>query len=349
MSEETEILSDVEALRDRFSDTKTLYREVCALLFFRHGITPTTNKLYQYVRKGTMSTPAEALAKFWDDLRSKARVEIDHPDLPPEVKTTAANAVAEIWRHATAAARDELAAIRIEMQADQERLRHDRAQAEQVAAQTQLDAQRLREQLSAAEAATRQTQAEFEAERRAHVGAIARLQELQSQLEQARAQQQRMQEAFSADLAAAREAVEAADRRSAASDKRALLEIEQERQARSKVDKLVESLRAQLGQVEQRERQAELAAAETAARLQSQHSAAVDAHRAAATLVEQLRGELDDSRRLLTTSREEVSRYRAEAETSRALVERLAPGAAPPSVNSPPPAAKSRRKPRSEP
>ncbi|MCP6390852.1 DNA-binding protein, partial [Klebsiella pneumoniae] len=73
MSTETEILAEVETLKGRFSDTKALYREVCALLFFRYGLTPTANKLYQYVRKGTMSTPAEALAKFWDDLRTKAR------------------------------------------------------------------------------------------------------------------------------------------------------------------------------------------------------------------------------------------------------------------------------------
>jgi len=85
MSTETEILSEVEALKERFSDTRALYREVCALLFFRHGITPTANKLYQYVRKGSMSTPTEALAKFWDELRSKARIEIDHPDLPADI------------------------------------------------------------------------------------------------------------------------------------------------------------------------------------------------------------------------------------------------------------------------
>ena len=35
MSTENEILAEVEALKVRFSDTKALYREVCALLFFR--------------------------------------------------------------------------------------------------------------------------------------------------------------------------------------------------------------------------------------------------------------------------------------------------------------------------
>jgi len=51
MTMETEIQAEVDALRDRFPETKALYREVCALLFFRYGITPTANKLYQFVRR----------------------------------------------------------------------------------------------------------------------------------------------------------------------------------------------------------------------------------------------------------------------------------------------------------
>src|SRR3546814_7609903 len=43
---------DIETLRERFTQTQELYREVCALLFFRYGVTPTANKLYQLVRKG---------------------------------------------------------------------------------------------------------------------------------------------------------------------------------------------------------------------------------------------------------------------------------------------------------
>jgi hypothetical protein len=65
MSTEAQIHADIDALRLRVVDTQDLYREVCTILFFRYGITPTANKLYQYVRKGSMSAPAEALAKFW--------------------------------------------------------------------------------------------------------------------------------------------------------------------------------------------------------------------------------------------------------------------------------------------
>ena len=60
-----QIALEIERLRGQFTETQELYREVCVLLFFRHGITPTANRLYQLVRKGSMSAPAEALRAFW--------------------------------------------------------------------------------------------------------------------------------------------------------------------------------------------------------------------------------------------------------------------------------------------
>lgn len=118
MSTESEIQFEVESLKERFGETKALYREVCALLFFRYGITPTASKLYQYVRKGSMSAPMEALDKFWDELRSKARVQIDHPDLPEALKVAAADAVQTIWRQSMDLARNELAVLHAQAQAD---------------------------------------------------------------------------------------------------------------------------------------------------------------------------------------------------------------------------------------
>jgi hypothetical protein len=333
MSTENEILAEVEALKARFSDTKALYREVCALLFFRYGITPTTNKLYQYVRKGTMGTPAEALTKFWDELRVKARVEIDHPDLPPEIKTVAAEAIAAIWQQATAAARSDLAAIRLELQADQERAREQEAQA-------QAAAEQLRGELEQARHAHQQVQLELETERLAHAGAQARLQQVQEQLELGHAQQRRMQEGFSADLAKAREAVDAAQERAAAAERRALLEIEQERQARSKADKTSEALRGQLAQAESRERQASLEHTEAFTRQQAQLQAAEAVHQAAQAQLKQLEEQVSSLQDRLATSQQQVTRYRTEAETVQGLLERLAP----PAVPTPAPAKPTRKK-----
>jgi hypothetical protein len=62
-------------------------------------------------------------------------------------------------------------------------------------------------------------------------------QEQQRYLEQTRAQHESLRGVFSAELAKAREAVDAAHARVDGAERRALLEIEQERQARGKVEK----------------------------------------------------------------------------------------------------------------
>jgi hypothetical protein len=113
-----EIASQIEELRLQYPDTQDLYREVCALIFFRYGITPTANKLYQLVRKGSMSAPAKALATFWSELREKSRVRIEHPDLPAELRVAAGELTAALWGRAQAAAQQQFEAQRTEAQAD---------------------------------------------------------------------------------------------------------------------------------------------------------------------------------------------------------------------------------------
>jgi len=39
-----DIAQEINQLRAQFPRTQDLYREVCVLLFFRHGITPTANR-----------------------------------------------------------------------------------------------------------------------------------------------------------------------------------------------------------------------------------------------------------------------------------------------------------------
>jgi hypothetical protein len=107
-----QIRSQIEELREQFPQTKDLYREVCVLLFFRYGVTPTANKLYQLVRKGSMSAPSEALAQFWRDMREKSRVRIEHPDLPEDLKDSAGELIASLWGKAQTLAQESLAAFR---------------------------------------------------------------------------------------------------------------------------------------------------------------------------------------------------------------------------------------------
>ena len=166
LTAETQLLNDVEALRAQHPNTQDLYREVCTVMFFRYGMTPTANRLYQLVRKGSMSAPAEALNKFWNQLRERSRVQIEGADLPEALKTGAGELLSALWKQAQQEAAGALAALREEAdtkvaaaqaaQAESD-ARADRLEGALAASRAELAAARdeaadLRRQLAAAEA-----------------------------------------------------------------------------------------------------------------------------------------------------------------------------------------------------
>ena len=102
---EAKLAQDVENLRVQFPQTKDLYREVCHLMFFRYGMQPSANKLYQLVRKGTMSMPSQTVNNFWTELRSKNRVDIEQAGLPDSLREFAGEALNTLWKSALEIAR----------------------------------------------------------------------------------------------------------------------------------------------------------------------------------------------------------------------------------------------------
>jgi hypothetical protein len=325
MSTETEILSEVESLKAKFGDTRALCREVCALLFFRYGITPTANKLYQYVRRGSMNVPTDEVGKFWGDLRQRARVDIQHPDLPDPIKAVAAEAIAALWSQATEAARGELAAARLEFQQEAEQARAGRDAAEQAVAGLHAVAEQHRSDMERAQAEAQTVRTELEAERRAHAGTQARVQQMQSQLEEAGRQQQALQVGFAAELAKTREAVEAANERAAGAERRALKEIEQERQARARADSAAEAARQKLSEVEAAAREQAVQNAAKATRLEIDANQAKLALDASVKARDGLGQQITELQQQLADSLQAASRHQAEAQTLQALVERLTP------------------------
>ncbi|WP_042315638.1 DNA-binding protein [Paraburkholderia terrae] len=226
--------NDIEALRERISDTQTLYREVCGLMFFRYGETPTANKLYQLVRKGSMSAPAKALRDFWDEMREKSRVDVGQPDLPAEVAAAAGALAAQLWRLSLRAADDSLAELRVD------------AQAAVDAAQLQVREAGVR--VESAEAAQREANVRSD-ELRLQLGALesqlaeqrATNAELREQLAAARSEASTAATAlcdtrrdFSLELEKLRESLAQNEQRLVAAERRALLEIETERSSASR-------------------------------------------------------------------------------------------------------------------
>ena len=269
-NETNQIQAEVERLRAQFPDTQELYREVSALLFFRYGITPTANKLYQLVRKGSMSAPAEALTKFWEMLREKSRIRIEHPDLPESLRDTAAAMLTTVWQQAQTQAQEGLQSFREDAQT-QINQAHNEAKA-------------ATERLQTSEAAAKELVHELNQSLQSTQSALNRAQTemgiLHNQVETAMAQRRELQESLNAlqqrfthELEQQRAASAAAAERYAAESKRLLLEIDRERTHAAKIskelNKEIETARTAL--MEQTQRNAELEGSMAEIRQQRDH------------------------------------------------------------------------------
>jgi DNA repair exonuclease SbcCD ATPase subunit len=243
MSTEAKIIAEIEALKAHDLDTQDLYREVCTILFFRYGITPTANKLYQFVRKGSMSAPAEALARFWSDLREKSRVRIEHPDLPEGLKAVAGELVASLWSQAQTSAQDSLVIFRQEAQEKVTESLQAVVTADQARVAAETESKQTREALRVANERILDLERNLAGER-------AKTESLEQQIESARHQQTTLEVAlvearkdYSAELEKYRQELRRTEERLDASEKRALLEIDHERQMTLKAQRELLQLR----------------------------------------------------------------------------------------------------------
>lgn len=229
MTDDARLQADIEALRPKFPDTQDLYREVCTILFFRYGITPTANKLYQLVRKGSMSAPAEALARFWETLREKSRVRIEHPDIPEALRDAAGELTAKLWEQARTLADEAGAAVRLEAMQQMEAANHAVEQARQREAL-------LSKEVSAAQAHSTTLTDQIRAleQRLAHDEGLR--QGLVQQMEQLASQRQ--------DLANFVEAARAGEQRATDEQRRLLLEVDRERGQAARLQKELDSLKS---------------------------------------------------------------------------------------------------------
>ncbi|MGO3891298.1 MAG: DNA-binding protein [Paenalcaligenes sp.] len=240
---EISLNAEVEALKERFSNTQELYREVCALLFFRYGTTPTANKLYQLVRKGSMSAPSQALVTFWEELREKSRTRIEHPDLPETLTSAAGELIATLWRHAQEAAHESLRSVEAEAQAIAAKARADAAAFELERDQALQREQGTQHSLSVAQQeiiSYRETLAAAKETKNALNTQLVQAQDdilsLQQQLHDSRKE-------FSVELEKLHLSAQLAESRSRDMEKRLMVDLDRERLAAAKAQKEVDTLR----------------------------------------------------------------------------------------------------------
>lgn len=252
---EARLQAEIDALRAQYPDTQDLYREVCVVLFFRHGITPTANKLYQLVRKGSMSAPAEALTRFWETLREKSRIRIEHPDLPEPLRDAAGEMVGALWQRAQAAAQDALEQLR-------EEARVQVLAAEGVAQAATARVQEIEQALGVARQELQAIQQQWTDAQADLARAQGEVTALQRQVDAGAAQRRELQDGFNAaqqrlthELEQQRAAATAADERHAAEMKRMLLDVDRERVNATKLQKELEQARRMFADLTELHRQ----------------------------------------------------------------------------------------------
>jgi hypothetical protein len=247
---------EIETLKAKGLSTQALYHEVCALLFFRLGQTPTANRLYQLVKKGSMSAPAEALASFWAQLREKSRVRIEHPDLPPALAAKAGELVAQLWQDARQAA--ELNWLDAKFDAERA-VRHHELQADQArmaAEERQRQVEQLEERLRQQEDASRQ-QAAALAEERGKVSALQQqIDLLQTQALQAQTHLQQARLDFQSEMERQRHREREQEAIWELERKRLLMDQDRERQHAARLQKDLDQQRTVLTQTQQQHDQA---------------------------------------------------------------------------------------------
>jgi DNA repair exonuclease SbcCD ATPase subunit len=240
-----EIARQVEVLKAQGKSTRELYQDVAGLLFFEFDITPTVNRLYKAVGKGSMSVPTEALRMFWREVREKyGRLRLEHVDLPGPMIRRFEELASATWQVALEHAEQARVHHRSSLEA------HLSEAGVRIRELERLNVLLARERDSALEA---QTAADAAA---AHAKAVlsenmSQISALQSQVQGLQAANARLVESeralradFQETLAQLRADFSAAQQRVASEERRVKLEMDAERQAgvrlRKENDKLIQ-------------------------------------------------------------------------------------------------------------
>jgi chromosome segregation ATPase len=256
---EQQLQTEIEQLKIQFPQTRDLYREACVLLFFRHGITPTANKLYQLVRRGSMSAPSEALNKFWLELREKSRTRIESPDIPEELKESAGTFISAIWRQAQEAAAASFAIQMTEANAKLTLSLEEAGIAQKHMADVELELEATKAQLENAEMQI----SELEIIHAVDINASATQEKALNTLLYERDNLSRLLEEtrdrFSLDIGRLSDSLTKAENQYRSLEAKSLLELDKERQNFKKLERVTDKLR-ESSKLDQEKLQKEIAA-----------------------------------------------------------------------------------------
>lgn len=246
-AKDDQIQEEVEALKARAQDNRQLFRETAALLFFRHGIMPSTQKILQLVKRGSTTTINDELKRFWEDIRKKTELKLTHPELPEAVTRGFADSLASLWVLAQEQAQASLAAYRQEADRRASEAERQRDDAYMRAARSEKAAGEANERREAVEM---DLGSKLSAEKEARRAAESSAEEWRREAEARAIDLERARGEYQADIAKHLEALNLAQVQYRDMEKRMLLDIDaartrlvEVREAKEKADKQLDHLR----------------------------------------------------------------------------------------------------------
>lgn len=253
---EQQLLLEVEKLRRTQPDTLQLYVALAHRLFFDFDLIPTTNRMYQLVRRGSMSTPARALKIFWEQLRDQAQVRMQKAALPETVLRSAEQLLAQLWDEAVQHSEEQGQVERLQLQIQSQKWIKELDEAAQAHEQLKQEQANCLQQLAAQTSALQQSRQQA-SDWQARAQALSvELAESSARHEEQQRQWHSEQRALQERIRVLKQEIQQIEERAQAHEKRALMEIERARQeARVRIDELSQQkqqLQLQLGEIQGR-------------------------------------------------------------------------------------------------
>ncbi|NML63475.1 hypothetical protein HHL21_20770 [Massilia sp. RP-1-19] len=257
---------------------------------------------------------AEALNRFWENLREKSRVTINHPDLPDALKVATGELVATLWQTAQEAAHEGLASFQSEAQA---RI----SLAEDAVSRSTSNLNAARADLVALEDELRHAHDQIELLRHESTSLNSTNAALEGQLKSARADLEgslarldASRHDFAVELDKVRLSVKQNEARLSATEARALVEIDRERMAARQARKALEAALSEKKAAVDRYREETMSLQKQLATFSHQNGMQAGELRAMTANLEKSQAELDRLHAQLGAAGAEVSALRAKNE-----------------------------------
>ncbi|MFM2345222.1 MAG: hypothetical protein RLZZ210_1836 [Pseudomonadota bacterium] len=120
-----ELFNKVEEIKLKAINTKQAYIDVAKLLFLQYQEMPTANRLYNLVKKGSMTTVVESMRIFWQEIQNQLSIKMHMPNIPQELQIMLSEQIEVIWSKSMEYAAGEFEQQRMEVLTKNENLEQE--------------------------------------------------------------------------------------------------------------------------------------------------------------------------------------------------------------------------------